>query len=266
MPKDNYPPLKTILLDMDGVIWRGYEPVIDIQALFDKIHQLECQAFCVTNNSTSTVDRYLEKLRDFGVDLSPEQIITSAEATASYLEDNFQEGSSIYVIGEEGLKETITNHGFRITDQPETDQAGAVVVGLDFDITYKKIYLAANLIRDGVLFIGTNPDKTIPLPGGIAPGAGSIVSSVETASGTAPVIIGKPEKYLYQLALARSGNLPEETLMLGDRLETDILGAQLLGIRTGLVLTGIASLKDAENWQPGPNMIGETAIEILENI
>lgn len=266
MPKDNLPPLKTILLDMDGVIWRGYEPVIDIQALFEKIYQLECQAFCVTNNSTSTVDRYLEKLRAYGVDLSPAQIITSAEATASYLEKHLQGGSSIFVIGEDGLKETIAKNGFKITDQPETDQAGAVVVGLDFDITYKKIYLAANLIRDGALFIGTNPDKTFPMPGGIAPGAGSIISPVETASGTAPVIIGKPEKYLYQLALARSGGLPEETLMLGDRLETDILGAQRLGIRTGLVLTGIASREDGENWQPGPNLIGETAIEILEKL
>ncbi len=266
MPKNNYPPLKTILLDMDGVIWRGYEPVIDIQALFEKIHQLDCQAFCVTNNSTRTVDGYVEKMKDFGVDLSPSQIITSAEATASYLKDHVNEGSYVYVIGEEGLKETITRYGYKITDQPETNPPGAVVVGLDFDLTYRKIYMAANLIREGALFIGTNPDKTFPMPGGIAPGAGSIISPVESASGIAPVIIGKPEKYLYQLALTRSGSRPEETLMLGDRLETDILGAQRSGIRNGLVLTGIASREDGENWNPKPDMIEETALEILENI
>jgi 4-nitrophenyl phosphatase len=266
MSKVRYPPLKTILLDMDGVIWRGYEPVIDIQALFDKIQQLECQAFCVTNNSTTTVGGYLERLSNFGVNLSSDQIITSAEATASYLEEHSKKGSPIYVIGEEGLKETISNHGFKISDQPETDQAGAVVVGLDFNITYKKIYLAANRIRDGALFIGTNPDKTFPMAGGIAPGAGSIISAVESASGSSPVIIGKPEKYLYQLALTRSGSLPEEALMLGDRLETDIQGAQRLGIRTGLVLTGIASLEDAENFLPGPDLISETALELLENL
>ncbi len=266
MSERKFPQIKTILLDMDGVIWRGYEPVIDIQALFDKIYQLECQPYCVTNNATSTVDGYLERLNGFGVGLSPDQIITSAEATASYLAGYIQEGSSIYVIGEEGLKETISKYGFRITDDPELDQPTAVVVGLDFNITYKKIYLAANLVREGALFIGTNPDKTFPMSGGLAPGAGSIISPVEAASGTVPVMMGKPEGHLYQMALSRSGSLPEETLMLGDRLDTDILGAQRLGIRTGLVLTGISSLDDAENWQPRPDMIGETALEILENI
>ena len=112
MSKNNYPALKTILLDMDGVIWRGYEPVIDIKALFDKIHQLGCQPFCVTNNATSTVDEYLDKLRNYDVELSSDQILTSAEATAEYLEDHIQKGSSVYVIGEEGLKETIARHGF----------------------------------------------------------------------------------------------------------------------------------------------------------
>ena len=248
------------------MIWRGYEPVIDIKALFDRIHQLGCQPFCVTNNATSTVDEYLDKLRNYDVELSSDQILTSAEATAEYLEDNIQKGSSVYVIGEEGLKETIAKHGFGISDRPETDHPSAVVVGLDFNITYKKIYLAANLIREGTLFIGTNPDKTFPMPGGVAPGAGSIISPVEAASGTVPVIIGKPEKYLFQLAMARSGSGPGETLMIGDRLETDILGAQQAGIRTALVLTGIASLEDAENWKPRPDMIGETVLEILENL
>jgi len=264
MENKNLPKLKTILLDMDGVIWRGYEPVIDIKTLFDKIHQLDCQPYCVTNNSTSTVTGYQEKLSNYGVQLSSDQIITSAEATASYLEDHMVAGSMVYVIGEDGLRETIANHGFSISDEPETDQPGAVVVGLDFNITYKKIFLAANLIREDALFIGTNPDKTFPMPGGIAPGAGSIISPVESASGSIPVIIGKPEKYMYELALARSGSLPEETMMIGDRLETDILGAQRSGIRTGLVLTGIATMKEAENWQPKPDRIADTALDILE--
>ncbi|RLD00638.1 MAG: haloacid dehalogenase, partial [Chloroflexota bacterium] len=108
--------------------------------------------------------------------------------------------------------------------------------------------------------------KTFPMPDGVAPGAGSIISPVEAASGTVPVIIGKPEKYLYQLALERSGSLPEETLMIGDRLETDILGAQRSGIRTGLVLTGIASQEDADKWHPRPDLIDKTALDILGNI
>jgi len=249
---------------MDGVIWRSYEPVIDIKALFDKIHELGCQPFCVTNNATSTVDGYLEKLRNFDVELSSDHIITSAEATAKYLEDHIQKGSSVYVIGEDGLKETIIRYGFSVTQDPENNFPDAVVVGLDFKISYEKIYIAANLIRNGVLFVGTNPDKTFPHSDGFAPGGGSIISPVEAASGKAPVMIGKPEKYLYQLAMMRSGSVPEETLMIGDRLDTDILGAQQMGIRTALVLTGIASLQDAENWKPRPDMIGETVLDILE--
>ena len=139
-------------------------------------------------------------------------------------------------------------------------------MGLDFQLNYEKIYHASNFVREGALFIGTNPDKTFPLQGGLAPGAGSIISPVEVASGVTPVIIGKPEKYLYQLALSRSGSLPEETLMLGDRLDTDIHGAQQLGIRTGLVFTGISTLDDVEDWQPKPDFIGETALDILENL
>jgi len=266
MPNDSSLALKTVLLDMDGVIWRGYEPVLDIQKLFEFINHCGCQVYCVTNNSTSTVNGYLDKLKGFGVDLDPSQIITSAEATACYLSDEFPESGSIFVVGEEGLKNTISSHGFQVTAQTEDPEIKAVVVGLDLQLTYQKIFLAANLVRNGVLFIGTNPDKTFPAPMGIAPGAGAIISPIEVASGIKPLFIGKPEKHLYLLALKRSGSLPEETLMIGDRLETDILGAQRLGIRTGLVLTGIASRNDGENWAPGLDIIGDTALEILEKI
>jgi len=259
----NLLPLKTILLDMDGVLWRSYEPIIDIKALFDKIQELGCQAFCITNNSTSTIEGYLHRLRKFGVELSPGQIITSAEATASFLDEHLSKSDTVYVIGEDGLKETITGHGFKICDQPETDHPGAVVVGLDFKIDYQKIYLAANHIREGALFIGTNPDKTFPMPGGIAPGAGSIISPVETASGNSPIMIGKPEKYMYELALTRSGSLPEESLMIGDRIDTDIQGAQRLGIRTGLVLTGISTREHLEDCEQKPDLVGETALDLV---
>lgn len=251
---------------MDGVLWSGYEPIIDIQVLFDKIHQLGCQAFCVTNNSTQTIEGYLEKLRGFRVDISPSQIITSAEATASYLEDHIQEKSAVFVVGEDGLKETISKYGFKIIEESGSDQLAAVVVGLDLKLTYEKIYLASKYIREGVLFVGTNPDKTFPYAGGIAPGAGSIISPIESASDTTPIMIGKPEKHLYQLALDRSGSQPDEVLMIGDRLETDILGAQRMGIRTGLVLTGIASREDLQKWQQKPDMIAETAQDILGNL
>ena len=266
MPNDSTPPLKTILLDMDGVIWRGYEPILDSKDLFDRIQQRGIQAFCITNNATVTVESYLAKMEGFGVKLDPAQMLTSAEATAWYLSENIPAGGSIFVVGEEGLKETIARKDFIVTDQAESEAVHAVVVGLDFNINYQKIFLAANLIRNGALFIGTNPDKTFPGPQGLYPGGGSIISSVEAASGIKPIIMGKPEQHLYQLALKRSNSLPQETLMIGDRLETDILGAQRLGIRTGLVLTGIASRNDGESWDPGLDIIAETALEILEKI
>ena len=260
------PPLsfpKTVLLDMDGVIWRGYQPVIDIRALFDGIADNGATAYCITNNSTETIESYLDKLAKFNVILSEDQIISSGVAAVDYLQKDITPGASVFLIGEPGLHETVVKAGFKVIED-ETSQADAVVVGLNFGIDYKKIAIAANLIMNGSLFIGTNPDPTFPMPDGQYPGAGTMIAAVQTASGTIPRIMGKPEPFLYQLALERAGVGPEQAIMIGDRLETDILGAQRLGIPAAVVLTGIVQRSDIASWDPQPDLIVDDALDVVE--
>jgi len=256
--------LKTILLDMDGVLWRGSQPVVDIPQLFERVQGSGKQFFCVTNNSTRSVRHHLEKLRDFGVSLTANNIITSAEASAAYLAEKYPQRGDVFMIGESGLHEALKEKGFHILEDPNGKKALAVVVGLDKKMTYRDFDLAIRYIREGSFFVGTNPDLTIPTPTGPAPGAGAILRGLEVSSGIEPYIIGKPYSALFDLALARANSLPEETLMIGDRLETDILGAQRAGMLTAVVFTGIASAEQAASWHPEPDIAAETALQVLD--
>ena len=258
--------MKTILLDMDGVLWRGSKPVLNIKHLFDAIQALSLKPYCVTNNAARTVSYHLEKLEGFGVSLDPSQIITSAEATAAFLLEKFPQQGVLFVIGETGLQTALQEKGFRLTKDASDQDVTAVVVGLDRSLTYGDLALAGKYIRDGALFVGTNPDLTFPTPNGQVPGAGTIIKAVEVSSGVEPLMIGKPFPTLYREALSRSNSSAEETLMIGDRLETDILGAQQLGIRTGLVLSGIATQEQADRWDPPPDLVGLDALQLIEKL
>ncbi len=175
-------------------------------------------------------------------------------------------GGSVYVVGEQGLVEALQKQNFFHVENPLDENILAVAAGLDRGLTYEKIEHAARLINQGVPFIGTNPDITIPTPDGIAPGAGVIIKAIETVSGTSAEIIGKPKTYLFNLALQRAGCSPDEAIMIGDRLETDIAGAQNLGMRTGLVLSGVTDRSTAEAWYPPPDLIADNALYILEKV
>ncbi len=258
--------LKAILLDMDGVLWRGSESVVDIPLLFDRINSLGFQAFCVTNNSTRLADDYLERFLEIGVFLEPSQIITSAEATAEFIEENFPRRGPLFVIGEEGIKTSLRNRSFQILEDDPDSEVLAVVVGLDRRFNYRDIELAVHFVQQGALFVGTNPDLTLPTPLGYAPGAGTIIKAIEVSSGIKPYIIGKPFPALYAIALKRAKCLPGEALMIGDRLETDILGAQQMGINSALVLSGITNQALGETWDPPPDIIAENALKVLDII
>jgi 4-nitrophenyl phosphatase len=139
-----------------------------------------------------------------------------------------------------------------------------VVVGIDRQLSYEKLCRATLLIRSGVPFIGANPDRTFPTPEGLIPGAGAILAAIETATSVKPLIMGKPSPAMYQLALERLGTSPAETLVVGDRLETDIAGAQVIGCRTALVLSGVTSEADAYAWQPPPDFIARNLASLVE--
>lgn len=251
--------LKALILDMDGVLWRDNTPIGDLPALFKKM-QSKYLIILATNNSTNSAQMYVEKLGRFGVQLETWQIVNSAQASAAYLKERFPDGGKVYVVGETGLHQELALLGF---EHAEEDVL-AVVAGMDRYITYTKLDIASKLVRQGIPFIGTNPDRTFPTPQGLAPGAGAILAAIEAASYMKPTLIGKPAPEMYRMALQRLQFQPEQALVVGDRLGTDIAGGQNLGCRTALVLSGVTTYQEAEAWQPAPDFIVEDLTRLLE--
>ena len=255
------PAIRALILDMDGVLWRDNQPIGDLPWVFGKIDQLGWQVSLATNNATRSVDQHLEKLHLFGVDLKPDQVITSGEATANYLYQRYPDGGNVFVVGENGLEKTLAGKGFIRSEQDVL----AVVMSFDRQLTYDKLKRAALLVRAGAPLIATNADLTFPMPEGLVPGAGAILASVVAATQVKPTIIGKPEPEMYRQAIARMQVPAEVTLVVGDRLETDIAGAQIIGCQTALVLSGVTSLQSAEEWQPSPDWIADDLPALLTN-
>jgi 4-nitrophenyl phosphatase len=250
--------LRGLILDMDGVLWRGTAPLGDLPAIFKTIAASGLRVIMATNNASRSPQQYVEKLSALGVTVEPWQVINSGLATAHYLKERYPKGGNVFVVGEESLVEILKNSGF-----PPGKDPVAVVAALDRGITYQKLTDATLLIRSGVPFIGTNPDISFPMPEGQAPGAGAILAALETATGVSPTIIGKPQPEMYKVALERLRTSPEATLVVGDRLETDILGAQRAGCPSGLVLSGVTSLEAARKWRPTPDLIADDLTQLL---
>jgi 4-nitrophenyl phosphatase len=254
--------IRSMILDMDGVLWRGNDPIGDLPDIFTKISRLGYQVTLVTNNSTLSATQYVEKLAGFGVDIASSQIVNSGLATVRYLSQIYPDGGPIFIIGEQGLINTLKEKEF----YHSVEGALAVVVGLDRTITYEKLSEATLLIRSGVSFIATNPDRTFPTPDGQVPGAGSITAALEAATDVKPRNIGKPEPDMYILAMERMKSSPQATLVVGDRLETDIAGAQILGCQTGLVLSGVTGVNEARKWSPAPDIIADNLDTLLDKL
>jgi 4-nitrophenyl phosphatase len=247
---------------MDGVLWRGPEAIGDLQSIFAQIDSIGWKVIFATNNATRTVQQYIEVLSSFGVKAEPWQVINSARAVTYYLCNQFPKGGPVFIIGEQGIIEECAEQGFYQSDTG----ALAVIVGMDRKLTYEKLKKATLLIRSGVPFIGTNPDLTFPTPYGLVPGAGSILAALTAASDVSPTIVGKPEPTMYRIALERLNLTPDKALVVGDRPETDIAGAQLIECRTALVLSGVTNAQQAAAWRPIPDIIAndlESVVKIL---
>lgn len=260
MEKINNDSIQSLILDMDGVLWRGKAPIGDLPSVFQKIYNNNLKFVLVTNNSTLTAEQYVEKLKYFGVTIEISNVITSALATAQHLANKFPNGGPVYIIGENGLYRTLEEYGFYFSPEGPL----AVVVGLDRELTYDKLRIATLLIHLGTPFFATNGDRTFPIPEGLAPGAGSIVHALIAATDVNPIVIGKPFPIMFEVALGRLGTKLENILVVGDRLETDIAGAQELGMKTGLVLSGVTSSDQAKQWKPRPDIITKDLEHILK--
>ena len=251
MIQSTFPGVKALIIDMDGVLWKEEHPIGDLPAIFKRIQQMGLKAIFATNNSTRTVEKYVERLHQFGIEVDPDQIVTSSIATAHLLKNRYPDGGPVFIVGEIGLIETLKNNGF--TQQDEN--VLAVVAGMDTTATYAKLSQATLLIHAGAAFYATNPDSTFPTPRGPAMGAGGLIAAIETSSGVKPIIAGKPFTPMMNLILEKLNLAPDEILAVGDRLNTDIQAGKNIGCKTALVLTGISTREEAEALDSPPDII-----------
>jgi 4-nitrophenyl phosphatase len=230
--------IRAAAIDMDGVLWRGDEPISGLQAFFGLLRSCSIPFVLATNNASKTPGTYVERLRAMGVTIEAEEVLTSSLAIAGYLREIYPDGTKAYAVGGKGLHQALADAGFRVLPDA-SEPADIVAAGIDFDLTYDKLACAALHIQWGARFFGTNSDRSYPAETGHLPAAGAILSAIETATGVAPTIIGKPNRRMFDVAIARLGTPREATVMIGDRLETDILGAQQAGLWAVLVTSGI---------------------------
>jgi 4-nitrophenyl phosphatase len=247
-----------LLIDMDGVLYRGDRPLPGLQEFMGFLRQTPIPFFMLTNNSTKTPEQYAEKLERLGAPISPDEVLTSGQATARFLRRDLPAGARVHVFGQDSLRQAIEAEGFVLADQ----DVEVVAASMDRAVTYEKLARASLLIRGGARFVATNLDPTYPAEEGMLPGTGSMIAALTTASETTPVAVGKPEPTMFELALQAMGARPDETAMLGDRVGTDLVGGRRAGCKTIGVLSGSSSREEMEAF--GPDFLFEEIAALLE--
>ncbi len=230
---DNY---DGFLIDLDGVVWTGREPVPGSPEALATMLEAGKEIVFVTNNPTKRPEEYAERLAGMGVEVGPERIVTAGIVTARLAAEAAPGGAAL-VLGFEPLKELVAGEGLRLVDFEEPTEAAVVVVSGWREFDYMSLLAAKRALDAGAALIATSHDPTMPMPGGEWPGTGAILAAVEVASGKKAEIAGKPERHLFDLALSRM-NGAERVAMIGDRLSSDIAGGQNAGLDTILVLSG----------------------------
>ena len=261
---ESFTNIRALIIDMDGVLWHGDQPMPGLAEFFQTLRDQQIRFILATNNASLTQGQYVSKLAQMGVQVNPDEILTSSMATALYLcKHNIPAETRVFVIGEDGATLPLIECGFTITglyelnDDKENPNKGAdiVVCGKDKNLTWDKLATATLNIRAGAKFIGTNADTTLPTERGLTHGNGAILAAIEAATGIKATIIGKPEPIIYQQALALLNVDPTQTVAIGDRLETDILGAVNTGIRSLMVLSGVSCEEDFKTTDYRPTWV-----------
>ena len=231
----------SLLLDLDGVVYRGKKAIAGAVESITKTQQLGKSVGYITNNASRTPSQIAMQLREFGISIEDHQIIGSARAAAKLLAGKIPSGSKVLVVGGEGLRTEVEALGFSLVASSE-ELPSAVIQGFSPEVGWKDLAEAAFAIQNGAIWIATNQDWTLPLEKGIAPGNGTFVGAVHTAVGILPEFAGKPFRPIFDSALSELGF--QKPLVIGDRLDTDIKGAVGAGLESAAVLTGIVGNKE----------------------
>jgi 4-nitrophenyl phosphatase len=245
--------IRNLIIDMDGVLYRGTSALPGVSDFIEFLSSASIKFILATNNSTRTPEHFRGRLASMGITvdhIQPKQIVTSSVAAAQYLVTYYPPPRSVYCVGEEGLEQALSQAGYTIS----AEQASVVVAGLDRNITYDRLKTAGLLIREGAAFVATNPDPVYPTHEGLVPGAGTIVAAVEAAGGVRPIVVGKPETFLFELCLNKLGAQRDDTAVLGDGLFTDIAGGRRAKLTTILVLTGVTTAQDLLDTEVSPDL------------
>jgi HAD superfamily hydrolase (TIGR01450 family) len=253
-----------LLADLDGVIYEGQAAIVNAVSTIDTLHKQLIAVGYVTNNSSRKPEAIADQLVGFGVNAQAIEVISSGLTAVELLSSKVPQGSKVYVVGGDGLRNFVIAGGFQLVNSSEENPA-AVLQGFAPDVSWRELAEASYSIANGAIWIATNNDWTLPQEKGIAPGNGTLVSAVHTAVGQLPLIAGKPEPAIYKTALKRFEK--ESALFVGDRLETDILGANRASFDSAVVMTGIASRKDVLGAQveERPKYILETLADLLHD-
>jgi 4-nitrophenyl phosphatase len=244
------------LIDLDGTMYRGTEKIIEAIDFVKKLHEKKIPYLFVTNNSSRTPKQVAEKLKKFDIPVTEDLVFTTSQATANYIYA-LKNKATVYVIGEEGIRTALMEKGFQFANE----NADFVVTGIDRDITYEKLAIACLAVRNGATFISTNGDIALPTERGLLPGNGSLTSVISVSTQVKPIFIGKPESIIMEQALRVLGTKKEETLMVGDYYDTDILAGMNAGMDTLLVHTGVTTKQLLENYSKKPTFVLDSLSE-----
>jgi glycerol-1-phosphatase len=231
------------LIDLDGVVWIGREPVPGAPEALRALLEAGKRIVFVTNNPGRAPARYAERLREMGVEVGEERIVTAGMVAARLAGEAAGVGGSAFVIGAEALKEMVAASGATVLEGDAARQADVVVVSGHRGFDYAELLTAKLALDHGAALIATSRDPTMPMPGGEWPGTGAVLAAVETASGRRAEIAGKPERHLFELALATLDG--RRVAMVGDRISSDVEGGRRAGLETVLVLSGTSSREEA---------------------
>jgi glycerol-1-phosphatase len=250
------------LIDLDGVVWIGAEPVPGAPRALRALLEAGKRLVFVTNNPGRPPAAYAERLREIGVEVGADRVVTAGMVTARLAGDAVDGGGGAFVIGAAALKEMVAAAGATPLEGEAASGADVVVVSGHRDFDYGELLTATRALQRGAALFATSRDPTLPMPGGAWPGTGAVLAAVETASGRTAEIGGKPERHLFEMALEAIGG-EGRLAMVGDRVSSDVEGGRRAGLETILALSGATGRAEAEAAEPSPDHVVDDLTGLL---